>query len=62
MYYSYRTHIDDIYLFFYCVYFRALEDIRESIKELQFYRSSIFKVPETFGKKEVFENGSHNSS
>lgn len=42
---------------------RALEDIRESIKELQFYRSSIFKVPGTFGKNgEVFENGSHNSS
>lgn len=42
---------------------RALEDICESIKELQFYRSSIFKVPGTFGKnEEVFENGSRSIS
>ncbi|XP_061448508.1 oligoribonuclease, mitochondrial [Rhineura floridana] len=36
---------------------RALDDIRESIKELQFYRNSIFKRKTDEKKRKVVENG-----
>lgn len=42
--------------------FRALDDIRESIKELQFYKSSIFKVPTETKNEKIVENGSSNNS
>lgn len=37
--------------------FRALDDIRESIKELQFYRDSIFKRKTDEKKRKLIENG-----
>lgn len=37
--------------------FRALDDIRESIKELQFYRDSIFKRKTDEKKRKLVENG-----
>ncbi|CAF98570.1 unnamed protein product, partial [Tetraodon nigroviridis] len=36
---------------------RALSDIYESIKELQFYRSSIFRVPAAAPLSKIVENG-----
>nr|XP_023964802.2 oligoribonuclease, mitochondrial [Chrysemys picta bellii] len=36
---------------------RALDDIRESIKELQFYRNSIFKRKTDEKKRKLIENG-----
>ncbi|NXX04475.1 ORN protein, partial [Larus smithsonianus] len=36
---------------------RALDDIRESIKELQFYRDSIFKRKTDEKKRKLIENG-----
>ncbi|XP_019478598.1 oligoribonuclease, mitochondrial isoform X2 [Meleagris gallopavo] len=36
---------------------RALDDIRESIKELQFYRDSIFKRKMDEKKRKLIENG-----
>ncbi|XP_034610439.1 oligoribonuclease, mitochondrial [Trachemys scripta elegans] len=36
---------------------RALDDIRESIKELQFYRNSIFKRKTEEKKRKLIENG-----
>ncbi|NP_957038.2 small fragment nuclease precursor [Danio rerio] len=38
---------------------RALDDIQESIKELQFYRTSVFKAKE---KKKIVENGNKTST
>lgn len=37
--------------------FRALDDIRESIKELQYYRANIFKVSTEEKKRKIVENG-----
>ncbi|KAL8173523.1 UNVERIFIED_CONTAM: Oligoribonuclease, mitochondrial [Gekko kuhli] len=39
---------------------RALDDIRESIKELQFYRGSIFKRKTDEKKRKLVENGDEN--
>ncbi|KAJ6653156.1 hypothetical protein lerEdw1_010029 [Lerista edwardsae] len=41
---------------------RALDDIRESIKELQFYRSSIFKRKMDEKKRKLVENGESEKS
>lgn len=42
-------------------FFRALDDICESIKELQFYKSNIFKVSEEHSSK-IVDNGDSNNS
>ncbi|XP_045897027.1 small fragment nuclease isoform X1 [Micropterus dolomieu] len=39
---------------------RALDDIRESIKELQYYRANIFKVSTEEKKRKIVENGNGN--
>lgn len=36
---------------------RALDDIRESIKELQFYRANVFKASTEEKKRKIVENG-----
>jgi hypothetical protein len=36
---------------------RALDDISESIKELQFYRNNIFKKKTDEKKRKIIENG-----
>ncbi|KAM9728008.1 small fragment nuclease [Menidia menidia] len=36
---------------------RALDDIQESIKELQYYRANIFKTPKEEKKRKIVENG-----
>ncbi|XP_030648853.1 small fragment nuclease [Chanos chanos] len=36
---------------------RALDDIQESIKELQFYRANVFKAPTEEKKRKIVENG-----
>ncbi|KGL83093.1 hypothetical protein N309_08990, partial [Tinamus guttatus] len=41
---------------------RALEDIRESIKELQFYRDNIFKRKTEEKKRKLIENGESDKS
>uniref|UniRef100_A0ACB8EYJ3 Oligoribonuclease, mitochondrial n=1 Tax=Sphaerodactylus townsendi TaxID=933632 RepID=A0ACB8EYJ3_9SAUR len=41
---------------------RALDDIRESIKELQFYRNSIFKSKTDEKKRKLLENGGNENS
>lgn len=41
-------------------FFRALEDIRESIKELQYYRANIFKASEK--NCTIVENGGSSMS
>lgn len=41
--------------------FRALSDIYESIKELQFYKSSIFKVSAEAPLSKIVENGGSNN-
>ncbi|NXD17512.1 ORN protein, partial [Nothocercus nigrocapillus] len=41
---------------------RALDDIRESIKELQFYRDSIFKRKTEEKKRKLIENGESDKS
>lgn len=45
--------------FFQCGVFasRALDDISESIKELQFYRNNIFKKKTDEKKRKIIENG-----
>lgn len=37
--------------------YRALDDISESIKELQFYRNNIFKKKTDEKKRKIIENG-----
>ncbi|XP_044078398.1 small fragment nuclease isoform X2 [Siniperca chuatsi] len=41
---------------------RALDDIRESIKELQYYRANVFKVSTEEKKRKIVENGGGNNS
>ncbi|KAM7398705.1 hypothetical protein PAMA_006556 [Pampus argenteus] len=41
---------------------RALEDITESIKELQYYRANIFKASTEEKKRKIIENGGSNKS
>ncbi|XP_071316714.1 small fragment nuclease [Trachinotus anak] len=41
---------------------RALDDIRESIKELQYYRANIFKASTEEKKRKIVENGGSNKS
>ncbi|XP_053187290.1 small fragment nuclease [Scomber japonicus] len=41
---------------------RALDDITESIKELQFYRANIFKASTDEKKRKIIENGGSNKS
>ncbi|KAM9348815.1 small fragment nuclease [Symphorus nematophorus] len=41
---------------------RALEDIRESIKELQYYRTNVFKASTEEKKSKIVENGGSNNS
>lgn len=41
--------------------FRALSDIYESIKELQFYKSCIFKVSAQAPLSKIVENGGSNN-
>lgn len=40
--------------------FRALDDIWESIKELQYYRANVFKA--STEEKKIVENGGSNNS
>merc|ERR1711962_1735060 len=39
---------------------RALEDITESIKELQYYRANVFKASTEEKKRKIIENGGSN--
>uniref|UniRef100_A0A667XCA4 Oligoribonuclease, mitochondrial n=1 Tax=Myripristis murdjan TaxID=586833 RepID=A0A667XCA4_9TELE len=41
---------------------RALDDIRESIRELQFYRANVFKSPTQEKKRKIVENGDSSKS
>ncbi|XP_034539504.1 small fragment nuclease, partial [Notolabrus celidotus] len=41
---------------------RALDDIQESIKELQFYRTNVFRESTEEKKRKITENGSRNNS
>ncbi|XP_014827121.1 PREDICTED: oligoribonuclease, mitochondrial [Poecilia mexicana] len=41
---------------------RALDDIKESIKELQYYRACIFKAPSEEKKHKIVENGGNTKS
>ncbi|KAG7222791.1 hypothetical protein INR49_016110 [Caranx melampygus] len=41
---------------------RALDDIRESIKELQYYRANVFKASTQEKKRKIVENGGNNKS
>lgn len=41
---------------------RALDDIQESIKELQFYRANIFRESTEEKKRKIAENGDRNNS
>ncbi|XP_056140968.1 small fragment nuclease [Lampris incognitus] len=41
---------------------RALDDIQESIRELQFYRANVFKYPIEEKKRKIVENGDSNKS
>ncbi|XP_028277304.1 small fragment nuclease [Parambassis ranga] len=41
---------------------RALDDIQESIKELQYYRANVFKVSTEEKKRKIVENGGSNKS
>ena len=38
---------------------RALDDIQESIKELQYYRGNVFKVEAEEKKRKILENGNN---
>ncbi|KAA8579003.1 hypothetical protein FQN60_007154, partial [Etheostoma spectabile] len=40
---------------------RALDDIQESIKELQFYRANVFKASTEEKKRKIVENGGSNN-
>lgn len=42
--------------------FRALDDIQESIKELQYYRANVFKALTEEKKRKIVENGGSNNS
>lgn len=42
--------------------FRALDDIQESIKELQYYRANVFKASTEEKKRKIVENGGSNNS
>lgn len=42
--------------------FRALDDILESIQELQYYRANIFKATTEEKKRKIVENGGSNKS
>lgn len=39
------------------LFFRALDDIRESIKELQYYKANVFKTETEEKKRKIVENG-----
>ncbi|KAM3868970.1 small fragment nuclease [Diretmus argenteus] len=41
---------------------RALDDIQESIRELQFYRANVFKTPIEEKKRKILENGNSNKN
>ncbi|XP_078122517.1 small fragment nuclease [Sander vitreus] len=41
---------------------RALDDIQESIKELQYYRANVFKASTEEKKRKIVENGGSNNS
>ncbi|XP_049449144.1 small fragment nuclease [Epinephelus fuscoguttatus] len=41
---------------------RALDDIHESIKELQYYRANVFKASTEEKKRKIVENGGSNNS
>lgn len=47
-----------VFLFF----FRASDDIKESIKELQYYRACIFKASTEEKKHMIVENGGNKMS
>lgn len=42
--------------------FRALDDILESIKELQYYRTNMFQTTTEEKKRKIVENGDCNKS